>query len=742
MLPAAASLFSNIFFMSNDSTFFATAPKGIEPLLADELRALGAHTVKEVRAGVSFEGTLALAYRVCLWSRTANRVLLPLARFEAPSPEALYEGVRFIDWAEHMAPDGRLAVDFTTSASQITHSHFGALKVKDAIVDQFRDACGVRPSVDVERPDLRINVYLRRDEATVGIDLSGDSLHRRGYRLEGAAAPLKENLAAAILLRASWPSIAEAGGALIDPMCGSGTFPIEAALIAADSAPGLFRDYFGFLGWKGHDAALWEQLIAEARERREAGLARIPLIAGYDADPAAVRVARENLRRAGLGERIRIERGELARLERPVGYETGLVVVNPPYGERLGDQKSLAPLYASLGDILKQRFVGWKAAVFTGNPGLAKGMGLRAKRTHTLYNGPIECRLLRFDVEPQWFWERTERREAAQAALSPDELGPGAEMFANRLRKNLRELGRWARREGIDCYRLYDADMPEYALAIDLYQGEQRWVHVQEYEAPKTIDPKKAQTRLREALAVIPQVLEIPPTQMFLKVRRRQTGLLQYEKQAAEQKFYPMREGGYTFLVNFTDYLDTGLFLDHRLTRVLIRKLAQGRHCLNLFAYTGTATVYAAAGGAKSTTSVDMSNTYLGWARRNMALNGYEGRMHEFVQDDCIKWLDAQAADRSSKRYGLIFLDPPTFSTSKRMEQTFDVQRDHVALIRKTVSLLEQGGTLIFSNNYRKFKMDTEALPDLRIENITRETIPKDFARNPRIHNCWRIARA
>lgn len=730
--------------MSNDSTFFATAPKGIESLLADELRALGARTVKETRAGASFQGTLALAYRVCLWSRTANRVLLPLAHFEAPTPAALYEGVRSIDWAEHLTPDDRLAVDFSTSASRITHSHFGALKVKDAIVDQFRDAYGVRPSVDVERPDLRINVYLRRDEATVGIDLSGDSLHRRGYRLEGAAAPLKENLAAAILLRASWPSIAEAGGTLIDPMCGSGTLPIEAALIAADIAPGLYRDYFGFLGWKGHDAALWEHLIAEARERREAGLAKLPPIAGYDADPAVVRVARENVRRAGLGERIRMERGELARLERPAGCETGLVIVNPPYGERLGDRKSLAPLYASLGDILKQRFLGWKAAVFTGNPELAKGMGLRAKRTHTLYNGPIECRLLRFDVEPRWFRERTEHQETMQAAPPPDELGPGAEMFANRLRKNLRELGRWARREGIDCYRLYDADMPEYALAIDLYQGqdEQRWAHVQEYEAPKTIDPRKARTRLREALTVVPRVLEISSSRVYLKIRRRQAGLSQYEKQAAEQKFHPVREGGHMFLVNFTDYLDTGLFLDHRPTRALIRKLARGRHFLNLFAYTGTATVYAAAGGAKSTTSVDMSNTYLGWARRNMALNGYEGRLHEFVQDDCVKWLDAQVADRRSKRYGLIFLDPPTFSTSKRMERTFDVQRDHAALIWKTVGLLERGGTLVFSNNYRRFKMDTEALRDLRIEDITRETIAKDFARNPRIHNCWRIARA
>jgi 23S rRNA (guanine2445-N2)-methyltransferase / 23S rRNA (guanine2069-N7)-methyltransferase len=723
--------------------FFGTAPKGIAPVLVDELRALGASGVAESRAGVSFEGSLELAYRACLWSRTANRILMPLAEFRAPTPEALYDGVRAIRWSEHLDASGTLAVDFNASLSRITHTHYGALKVKDAIVDQFRDSVGVRPSVDLRRPDIRINVYVHRNQAALSLDLAGDSLHRRGYRGEGVAAPLKENLAAAILLRAGWSEIAKAGGSLVDPMCGSGTLPIEAAWIAADIAPGLMREYFGFLKWKGHDADLWERLADEARQRRERGVAGLPAIVGFDANRDAVRVALSNVDMAGLRGRIHIERRELAKLEPPRGARTGLVVVNPPYGERIGDLKALAPLYASLGDILKQRFQGWRAAVFTGNPDLAKGIGLRARRIHKLYNGAIECRLLHFDVQPSWFSTHHEDRGATPPKpTAPEDLGPGAQMFANRLRKNLKELRRWAERERISCYRVYDADMPEYALAIDVYEGEHRWVHAQEYEAPKTIDPAKAESRLREALAMIPEVMDIPPAQLFLKVRRRQKGSAQYEKLSQEQKFCQVREADCTFLVNFTDYLDTGLFLDHRLTRRLIREHAKGRRFLNLFAYTGTATVYAAKGGASCTTTVDMSNTYLAWARRNLALNGYSGREHEFVQADCLEWPHDQAAHKWGKRYGLIFLDPPTFSSSKRMQKTFDVQRDHVPLIRDTVALLEPGGVLIFSNNYRKFKMDFDQLPGLHIEDVTQATIPKDFARNPRIHNCWKITRA
>lgn len=714
---------------------FVTTPKGMETLLAEELRMLGAASVRETRAGVAAEGTLETAYRACLWSRTANRVLLPLAHFAAPSPEALYDGVQAIAWDEHLAPTGTLAVDFTTTQSAITHSHYGALKVKDAVVDQMRARHGDRPSIDVEQPDVRINVYLHRDEATLSLDLSGESLHRRGYRERGVAAPLKENLAAAILLRAGWPEIAHAGGRLVDPMCGSGTLPIEAAFMAADIAPGINRSYFGFLRWRLHQPSLWQTLLDDARARRSAGLARLPAIRAYDRDARAIRAALGNINRAGLADHIRIERRELEAGYADSGPGPGLVIVNPPYGERIGAESELPELYRLLGAQLKQYFPGWRAAVFTGNPDLGKNLGLRARRMHMLFNGAIECKLLHFDITPEWFISG----ETRPRPVAPEARGPGAEQFANRLHKNLKHLGRWAKREDICCYRLYDADMPEYALAIDIYHGEQRWVHAQEYQAPSSIDPHKARQRLREALSVIPEVLEIAPAQLFFKVRRQQKGPAQYEKLAEEGHFHEVREHGCRLLVNFTDYLDTGLFLDHRITRAKIESMARGKRFLNLFGYTGAATVHAAHGGAASTTTVDMSKTYLAWAERNLLLNGFPLRNNELIHADCMSWLEIE--DSAGRRsYDLIFLDPPTFSTSKRMAGTLDIQRDHVALVRAALKLLAANGTLIFSNNLQRFKMDLAALADLDVTDITHTTLPKDFERNPKIHNCWTIS--
>ena len=717
--------------MPSPLKFFATCPKGIESLLADELRAFGAEEVKETRAGVAFAGALATGYRACLWSRLASRVLLSFERFAAPSAEALYEGVQRIRWREHLDPNGTLAVDLTGSTTGITHSHFGALKVKDAIVDQLRAESGVRPSIDTERPDLRVNVYLHRDEAMVSLDLSGESLHRRGYRTQAGEAPLKENLAAAILLRANWPAIASQGGALLDLMCGSGTLLIEGAFIAGDIAPGLTRDYFGFLNWKQHDAGAWDGLLAEARTRREAGLERLPPIRGYDHDARAVRMARDNLTYAGLANHIVVERRALSACA-PEDVTPGLVVVNPPYGERLGEAAELPALYAELGKQLTNCFSGWRAAVFTGNPELGKFMGLRARRMHTLWNGAIECRLLHFEIAPE--------HVVGSRTPKPFEIRPGssAEMFAKRLRKDLQHFGRWARRQEIACYRLYDADLHEYNLAIDVYDSDKRYVHVQEYEAPDTIDPDKARQRLQHALAVIPLVLEIPKEQMFFKQRRRQKGGGQYEKLGQIGEFHEVREGPCRFLVNFTDYLDTGLFLDHRSTRAMLAELAKGRSFLNLFGYTGTATVHAALGGALSTTTVDMSRTYLDWAQRNFELNGLRGASHELVQADVLQWLK----EERRRRYGLIFLDPPTFSRSKRMEETLDVQRDHVALIQDAAALLEPGGVLIFSTNLRRFRLDADALAGHEIEDITRRSIPKDFERDPRIHQCFRIRRS
>jgi len=386
-----------------DIRFFATAAKGLEPLVAEELKALGIEGVKEARGGADFEGSPADAYRACLWLRTANRVLMPLARFPAGDAEKLYAAVRRMPWEQDLSPDGTLAVDFTGASSGITHTQFGAQKVKDAIVDRFRDLTGRRPSVDRVRPELLVNVHLHRELATVSIDLSGDSLHMRGYRRESVAAPLKENLAAALLLKCGWPEIAKQGGSFVDPLCGSGTLVIEAAMMAGDVAPGLLRDYWGFSGWLKHDRALWERTLMEARERQNAARDQGPMMLGMDLDAKAVLAAQKNARVAGIAPRVRFEHRALEQNALPLGLQSGLVVTNPPYGERLGEAAELGPLYRSLGDWFRSQCLHWKAGVITDSSDLGKQIGLRARKINAFYNGALECKLLQFQVEEEWF---------------------------------------------------------------------------------------------------------------------------------------------------------------------------------------------------------------------------------------------------------------------------------------------------------------------------------------------------
>jgi 23S rRNA (guanine2445-N2)-methyltransferase / 23S rRNA (guanine2069-N7)-methyltransferase len=721
--------------MSTPLSLFATAPKYLEELLNQELQALGAQEVKSTLGGVHFQGELRIAYLACLWSRIANRILLPLSHFTSPDADALYRGIQAIDWSEHFTAAQTIAVDCNLSKSQLTHSHFCAQKVKDAIVDQFTTATGQRPSVDTEQPDIRINCFIKHDQANISLDLSGPSLHQRGYRLQGVKAPLKENLAAAILQRANWHDIAHNGGSFIDPLCGSGTLAIEAAMIAADRAPGLLRAQYGFLAWRKHDDWLWQNLLDDARQRQQSGLTRLPLIMGYDADPRAIDSARGNAERAGLGEYIVFNHCELQSLVRPQQARTGLVATNPPYGERLGEATELPQLYRQLGETLKAQFPGWRAAVITSDKTLGKAIGIRARRIHKLLNGALECQLLHFDIEPQWFmqYSKPDITTTNNETLRNSE---GAQMFANRLRKNLKNLGRWKTQNNIHCYRVYDADMPEYALAIDVYENnEDTWVHVQEYAAPSTVAEDKALQRLQEAMAVIPEVLSTNEEHVFLKTRLRQKGSSQYVRQDNQQRLFEVEENELRFLVNFSDYLDTGLFLDHRPTRQLIGELARDRDFLNLFCYTATASVYAASGGARSTTSVDMSRTYLEWSKNNFQANNIDLRNHRFIQEDCLAWIEQPVR----KTYGLIFLDPPTFSNSKRMRESFDVQRDHEWLIRQVMRFLDDDGVLIFSNNFRKFKMAQGIRDSFETTDITPETIPRDFQRNSKIHNCWRI---
>ncbi|UYM16716.1 bifunctional 23S rRNA (guanine(2069)-N(7))-methyltransferase RlmK/23S rRNA (guanine(2445)-N(2))-methyltransferase RlmL [Endozoicomonas euniceicola] len=713
--------------------FFASCPKGLEYLLAQELKQLGAQTVQETVAGVSFSGDLEVAYRGCMWSRLASRILLRLGEINSATKEQLYDGVKSFEWDDHLDSNSSFRIDFTGSTPDINHTRFGAQVVKDAIVDQLRDEHGWRPSVNASNPDLRINVHARGEKAFVSIDLSGQSLHQRGYRLEAGSAPLKENLAAALLVRAGWQEKMKTGATLVDPMCGSGTLLIEGAMMMADIAPGLMRARFGFDRWMGHVPKIWMNILEEARERRKVGLASAESrIVGFEGLSSVAHRAKSNLERMGLSRLVSVCQQELKDLRLDADLPTGLVICNPPYGERMGDEASLVYLYQHLGEKLKQSCPGWEAAIFTGTPALVRSLGMGPKKTYSLFNGALPCKLFLYDI-------REKQEQPLSASAKPTKANipsvtyrsEGATMFGNRLKKNLRTIGKWARKSKIQCYRLYDADMPEYAVAVDVYGD---WVHVQEYAAPASINEEKAKERLLEALGVIPETLEIPREHVVFKQRKRQSGTSQYSRVDEVGRMMEVEEVGCRLLVNLHDYLDTGLFLDHRQMRLRIQKEAKGKKFLNLFCYTATATVHAAVGGASTTTSVDLSNTYLDWGRKNLALNGLSEVRHRFEREDCLKWIE-----RDKNDYDLIFIDPPTFSNSKKFEGVFDVQRDHGHLIKLAMRRLNEGGTLYFSNNFRRFKLDEKVAAEFEVKEISGQTVDKDFQRRSNIHRSWMI---
>ena len=707
-------------------TLMASCAAGLEELVGQEAKTFGGQDVEHVRGLVIWQGDLESAYRTCLWSRYASRVFLKLADFPAADEDALYAGALKVDWGQHMDIATSFAVDCSLTQSSIQHNGFAALRVKDAVVDQFRERCNERPTVSGVRPGIRIRANLYQDHATISLDLSGESLHRRGYRKEGGSlAPLKESLAAGIVALSGWTHEVTPDTMFLDPMCGSGTLLIEAALIFGDAAPGLSRSYFGFTGWKGHNKDLWTNLADEAVAREDAGLEREwPLMLGYDADPRAVAVARSNIEHVCYEDKITIKQGQLARLRRPAAK--GIMVVNPPYGERLSEHDEAEQLHRALGRISKEELYGWQIGILTSNPDFGDRMGIKWDQTHRLYNGSINCRLFCGAVPPS-------EKQPFQWQLNK-ETGPeeGIE-FGNRLRKNAKKFLKWAHREDVHCFRVYDRDLPDFNVSVDLYE---KWIHVQEFAAPDTVDEKVAQRRFQQCLHQIRHLFDVRRDRVFLKTRRKQKGKAQYQKQATRKKMHTVREGECHLLVNFTDYLDTGIFLDHRNIRLKIGREAKGKRFLNLFAYTGTATVHAAVGGAESTTTVDLSANYLNWARMNLALNGFGGLVHETIQADCLKWL---AEDR--REYDLIFVDPPTFSNTKKERRVFDVQRDHRLLIEKAVARLAEGGLLIFSTNFRRFQMDESIEKYYSIRNISNYSIPLDFSRNSRIHHCWEITR-
>jgi 23S rRNA (guanine2445-N2)-methyltransferase / 23S rRNA (guanine2069-N7)-methyltransferase len=701
-------------------SYYVTATRGLVGLVEDELRELGARVVKPEPAGLRVRGPLHFGYRICLWSRCASRVILHLHDFAVDGPDDLFAAALAFPWEEHVAPNGTLAVDVTASGEVITHGQYAAQRIKDGVVDRMRERFGTRPSVDLEAPDLRIVAYVRGRGCSLGIDLSGSSLHRRGWRVDQGAAPLKETIAAGMLRRGGWVERAARGEPLVDPMCGAGTLLVEAASIATDRAPALMRERFGFTGWRGHDADAWAELVVEAKDRAAAGASRaIGPIVGFDADPAAVTRARKNAERAGVHRWIRVERASVGDAKVPSG--PGLVVANPPYGERMGTPTQVAEVFDELGALLHERCAGWHAEVIAAEAAPLERLGFAIDDAAAIDNGPIACRLLSGTTGTPIVSERP--------APKVDEAP-----FVARLRKNLARLQPWARRFGIECHRIYDDEVPGFRVIIDRYGDH---LHLAEYQAPRSIDPEQAAARLDAVVEATAQELQVPRARIHVKRRRPQTGGRQYGHMDGQGEELAVKENGATFLVNLTDYLDTGLFIDHRALRRMVKELVAARggapRMLNLFSYTGSFSVVAALAGAH-TTSVDLSNTYLGWAERNFAANALDVRRHAFIKADCTRWLP-----QSDRRWDLIVCDPPSYSASKAMDGTLEIQRDHVAIVRQCLDRLADGGTLLFSTNKRGFELDAAALPELR--DITAATLDPDVRRSPPPHRCWRADR-
>ncbi len=738
-----------------------TCADGLEAPLQTELTSFGIASEIKSTGRLTVTGTLRDLYTICLWSRVASRVLMLIKRkninTEYDVAEQLYGLAKSINWTEQFSLEQTFAIRLSVDKRVAVSQQFAMLRIKDAIADTFNEAYDSRPNVDSRNPDFSIFATVNDKQAELYLDLSGTSLHRRGYRVAMTEAPLKENLAAALLYSAGWHQKNSDGtpyyNALIDPMCGSGTFIIEALLMHCDYAVGIDKaaNQFGFYEWQHHDETLWQQMIDDAQTRfREAlDIANeqpdtLPLILGFDADNGAIIATEKNLIAAGLQDLLPLldletrALNQLSSVLRPMVKDgrlsNPLVITNPPYGERLGDEEMIKPLYHALGLILQDSFAGSgidpMLGILAAHVEQVDILPIKEPKTLRCHNGAITVYFRYGNLIAGQLGNLVSRFEKRE--IESEE----AQDFINRLQKNLVKLKKLAKKDAVSNIRAYDADLPDFKVAIDLYGD---YAHVQEYAPPKTIPPETAKKRFNLALMGIREVFDINREQVFIKTRARQSGNEQYSKQGQTDKrgkFYVAREDSAYFYVNFTDYLDTGLFIDHRNMRMRIKANSRGKAVLNLFAYTCTASVHAALAGAKKVTSVDLSQNYLDWGKQNFVLNGLDvsRNKYQFVAADIFEWIKD-----NTEQYDIIFIDPPTFSNSKKFQGTFDVQRDHAALINRAMNRLTSDGVLYFSNNFTRFELDEQLTQRYDVTNITHQTIGFDFNIKKPIHQSFEI---
>lgn len=719
--------------------FFAQSAANQQDLVAREAERAGSQQVRTTGNGVQFTGDLRVGYRFTMTSRIASRVLLSLFYDEGiDSADALYDSCLQVPWEEYMTLGKTFQVTQTVqSCNWLKNGHFAALRLKDAIVDRLKDVNnGMRPDVDTENPDITFHLHIKGEKAIIYADFSGPALYKRGYREGSVDAVLKENLASAVLYRSDWYKSVLDGDILplMDPFCGVGTIPIEAAAIAAGLAPGLSRKTpYAFEKLENFDREIYNSVLDELSDQAEEGRKRSFRIYASDISRMNVEKAKAAALKAGVYDYIDFSVKDFTKMtEEDVPSPAGCIVTDPPYGIRL-DEVDVKQLYKAIGNTIQNLFKGWQAALLTADSTLLSNIDMKPQRTNTLFNGGILCQLAHYhvftDEEKNAMIERAKQRRQERLAAP---LSAGAQMAYNRLKKNLSEIRPLMEKEGVTCYRIYDADMPEYSAAIDMYEG--REINLAEYAAPDTIDPEDAKRRLEELVLATERATGIDYENIHVKVRSQQRGKDQYRKLGSVDKFQVCHENGLAFLANFTDYIDTGIFLDHRPIRKYIQDHAEGKRFLNLFCYTGTASLNAVRGGALSTTSVDTSATYLDWAMENFKLNGYSTDIGNFFyRSDAIQYLWD-----TYDRYDLIFCDPPTFSNGKSRD-SFDVQKDHSRLIDAAMMHLVQDGVMIFSCNFRRFRLDDYITDKYSVEDISEQTIGRDFERDMKIHKCYLI---
>lgn len=743
--------------------FFATCPAGFEHLLADELRAMHTPHVRPLKGQVAFDGVLADAYRVCLWSHLASRVACVLARGNARDADELYACVADVAWEDELAPGERFAIDAQGTNQQLRNTQFVALRAKDAIVDRLLSRTGRRAESDPRLPGLRVLVRVTRERASVAIDLAGNPLFRRGYEStrggRGRVAPLRPDYAAALLAQGGWRELCHGDSipTLVVPFTGMGSIAVEGTLMALDRAPGLLQPRWAAAHWAHHDEAAWEALVDEAHARAKAGEERPLSLQLSDLRSGSEAAVRQALHAAGIHRSVSLSPAD--RLSCGDGARA-LVAADLSWV----DNESVADQASALEQVIaaSQAMPAGTAASVLAHDRILDGLFGTPTAEASVMLGRDEASLVTYALPDETVGHPVSLAggQVAHALVS------GSDQFAARLAKVYRQRRKWAQREDVSCYRIYDADLPDYAVSIDLFEGSEtpgRWLQIYEYAPPRSVDATLARQRLLDVVAIAPRLLDVLPKATFVRVRTKAKGGSQYADEArhpsatrpgrehAGKPALPtgarlIDEGGLTFEVNFQSRLDCGIFLDHRDTRAMLREMAKetlgSKRFLNLFAYTGTATCYAADGGARHTTTVDLSRPSLEWAQRNMERNGFTGPEHEYVQADVIAWVSEQR--HTKNRWDLVFCDVPTFSNSSRMRKaSFDVQRDHAELLIGVSRLLTANGVCVFSCNLRTFKIDEAALAKagVTVEDITAETIPEDFARNPRIHKCYLVRR-